>query len=424
MHFQLIDKNKKPMLSLWQGIWLAALLGALLSLIDSMQYIATAIPGVAMVIAAGFLPKKWKWAIGAACLGSCLLWLGLRFAPIVDGLAFLTNRLFTLSEESQNYYYIHFNAVGYATTESLLFLSCFLGVLCVLVGGAFYLALTLLLAVVIAYFGVSPDIVWVCILITIAFANALPKRGRWIPAILIAIFVAVTAFSLQTIDPDPNVRINYIAEDLWDMIVPPDPPQMEETAPTDMTDMTDFTDVTEMPELPDLEDLATMETLPGMQIPPGLQGNPQATGGLRVPQAEQVSKPTKPGTEKTEKKSKPIPILPILVTLLSLAAVGGVWMLIVAQKRKRNRAAMYVQNNAEAIRGMYLYARRWRAMNDSPGVIRPEVEAIWLEAAFSEHEMTDAQREGMLSFVRYSAADTWNKLTWWERLIVSFITAL
>lgn len=409
------------MLSLWQGVWLVALLGALLSLIDSMQYIATVIPGVAMVIAAGFLPKRWRWAIGAACLGSCLLWFGLRFAPIVDGLAFLTNRLFTLSEESQNYYYIHFNAVGFATTESLLFLSCFLGVLCVLVGGAFYLVLTLLLAIVIAYFGVSPDIVWVCILITIAFTNALPKRGRWLPAILIAIFVAVIAFSLQTIDPDPNIRIDNIAENLWDMVVPQDPPQVEETAPTDMTD---FTEMTELPELPDLEDLATMETLPDMQIPPDFQGNPQATGGLRLPQAEQVPKPINPGKEETKIKAKPIPILPILVTILSLAAVGGIWMLIAAQKRKRNRAAMYVQNNAEAIRGMYLYARRWRAMNESPSAIQPEVEAIWLEAAFSEHEMTDTQREGMLSFVRYSAADTWNKLTWWERLIVSFITAL
>ena len=203
--------------------------------------------------------------------------------------------------------------------------------------------------------------------------------------------------------------------------MPPDVPEMEETAPTDMTDMTDATEAT---ELPDLEDLATMETLPDVAIPPELQENPQATGGLQIPQVEQVPRPINPGKEPTEIKAKPIPILPILVTILSVAAVGGVWLLIAAQKRKRNRAAMYVQNNAEAIRGMYMYARRWRELNDSPGRIRPEVEAIWLEAAFSEHEMTAAQRETMLSFVRYAAADTWNKLTWWERLVVCFITAL
>lgn len=54
----------------------------------------------------------------------------------------------------------------------------------------------------IAYFGVAPSIVWLSILIAAAFANGLPKRKRWLPALLIAAFVAAETISVQTVTPE------------------------------------------------------------------------------------------------------------------------------------------------------------------------------------------------------------------------------
>lgn len=406
MHFQLVEKRKTSEFGLWRGVWLAALMGALLSLVDSLQYFYAVLPGVAIVIAAGFLPWKWQKVVGVVSFASCVIWLVLRLMPIGDGLGFLANRLFDLSEAGQDYYYVHFDVVRNAPAESLFFVTCALGAVCLLLGGAINLVLTLLLAIMIAYFGVAPDIVWLSILIVAAFANALPKQGRWLPAVLIAAFVATTAISVQTVAPEPSVRISAIAEALLELFEPETPPDDVEPPPTEPP---------EVEELPEMDDIPEMEELP--EIQEGLE----ATEALPMPQTPQLQNP---GGKPSQNESKRLPIIPILTAILSVFSVWGIWLLYIGKKRKGRRAAMYAQNNAEAIRGMFLYAKQWRKLNVSPKDIPQEVEDIWLEAAYSEHEMSAAQRETMLSFVRYSAADTWNTLSWWKRLLVCFYHAL
>ncbi|MBQ7328815.1 MAG: hypothetical protein IJX01_02780 [Oscillospiraceae bacterium] len=410
MHFQFIE-NKKPTLpGLWCGIWFFAVMGALLSLVDSLEYFLAVLPGVVLVIAAGFLPRKWQRMIGAGIFALCLLWLLLRFAHIGDGLGFLANRLFTLSEEGQAFCYTHFNVVRNAPEESLVLVSCALGALCLLLGGAVNLVLTLLLAIMVAYFGVAPSIVWLSILVFAAFANGLPKKERWLPAILIAAFVAATALSVQTLAPEPNVQIDNIAENLWDTFMPPIP---EDPEPP-------LTEPSEAPEIPDIEDYPEM--LETMQIPEGV------TLPGKIPSVPQIEIPPttiRPvGPEKEPAQKVRIPIVPILVTILAIATVSAAVVLFANQKRKRVRAAMYAQNTAEAIRGMYLYARRWREWNAYADEIPSEIEDIWLEAAYSDHEMTAAQLESMRSFVRDCAQNTWNNLNWWKRLAVYFYHAL
>ena len=117
-------------------------------------------------------------------------------------------------------------------------------------------------------------------------------------------------------------------------------------------------------------------------------------------------------------------IVPILSAVLAVSAVGAVWLMIAARKRKKNRLAMYAENKAAAIRGMYLYAKHWRKLNAFAGEIPEEVEAIWLEAAYSDHEMTDAQRDEMRAFVETSARKAWKNLNWWQRFVVYFCRAL
>lgn len=410
MHFQFVEKKKPALPGIWCGIWFFAVMGALLSLVDSLEYFLAVLPGVALVIAAGFLPRKWQRIIGAGIFTLCLLWLLLRLAPIGDGLGFLANRLFTLSEEGQAFCYTHFNVVKNAPQESLAFVSCALGALCLLLGGAVNLVLTLLLAIMVAYFGVAPSIVWLSILVFAAFANGLPKKERWLPAILIAAFVAATALSVQTLAPEPNVRIEHIAENLWDAFMPPIPDDPE-SLPTEPS---------EAPEIPDIEDYPEM--LETMQIPEGvtLPGKIPSVPQIEIPPT--TIRPVGPEKEPTQKVK--IPIVPILVTILAIATVSAAVVLFANQKRKRVRAAMYAQNTAEAIRGMYLYARRWREWNAYADEIPAEVEDIWLEAAYSDHEMTDAQVERMRAFVRDTAQETWNNLNCWKRFAVYFYHTL
>lgn len=411
MHFQFIEKKKPALPGIWCGIWLGVLMGALLSLTDSLEYFLAALPGVAIVIAAGFLSRKWQRVIGAGIFALCLLWLLLRVAHIGDGLGFLANRLFSLSEEGQNFYYTHFPVVRNAPEESLAFVSCALGALCLLLGGAVNLMLTLLLAIMVAYFGVSPSIVWLSILVFAAFANALPKQRRWLPAILIAAFVAATAISVQTVAPEPNIRISSIPKALWEFFTPETPPQDLELPPTGPTEMLEIPDIEDYPEM-----WETMQIPEGATLPGKIPAKPQT-----VIRPTTVT-PASPGKEPIQKVK--IPIVPILATILAIAAVSSAWLWLAARKRKRNRAAMYAQNTAEAIRGMYLYARRWREWNAYADEIPSEIEDIWLEAAYSDHEMTAAQLESMRSFVRDCAQNTWNNLNWWKRFAVYFYYAL
>ena len=394
---------------LWCGIWFFALMGALLSMVGSSAYFLAVLPGVAIVIAAGFLSKKWQRIIGAGTLGLCLLWLLLRLVFIGDGLAFLANRLFTLSEEGQDFCYTHFNVVRNAPGESLVLVSCALGALCLLLGSAVNLALTLTLAIMVAYFGVAPSIVWLSILVFAAFANGLPKKGRWLPAILIAIFVAATAFTVQKMAPEPSVRIENIAENFWEAMMPPTP---EEPEPLP-------TEPSEAPEIPDIEDATEMQET--IKLPEDFEF-PNATAKPQIEIRPTTVIPVGPG-KKPVKKVK-IPIVPILVTMASIAVLWAILLLILEKKRNRNRKAMYAENAAEAIRGMYLYARRWRELNAYCDGIPADVEEIWLEAAFSEHKMTEAQLDRMRAFVHDSVQETLNNLNWWERFIVYFYYAL
>lgn len=412
MHFQLVENKKPTLLGLWCGIWFFAVMLALLSLVDSLEYFLAVIPGVVFVIAAGFLSRKWQRMIGAGVFALCLVWLLVRLAFIGDGLGFLANRLFTLSEEGQAFCYTHFNVVRNAPQESLVFVSCILGALCLLLGGAVNLVLTLLLAIMVAYFGVAPSIVWLSILVFAAFANGLPKKERWLPAILIAAIVAATALSVQTLMPEPNVKIDNIAENLWDIFMPP-MPEDPEPLPTEPS---------EAPEIPDIQDnpeiLETLKIPEDFELPEHIPTKPQN----QIPTTTVT--PVGPGEEETQKVKKNIPIVPILSVILSVAVVSAAVVLLANRKRKRGRAAMYAPNTAEAIRGMYLYARKWRKWNAYADEIPAEVEDIWLEAAYSDHEMTPDQLERMRTYVRDTAKEAWKNLNWWKRFVIYFYYAL
>ena len=130
------------------------------------------------------------------------------------------------------------------------------------------------------------------------------------------------------------------------------------------------------------------------------------------------------GGGRTYSKMKPSVWIPIAIVTGVLGIALAIWLLYIAGKRKRNRAGLHAQDNAEAIRNMFLYARRWRKLHPSAEEIPQEVKEIWLEAAYSEHEMTDAQVKAMRSYMRKSALATWKAMKWWQRLLVRYYHGL
>lgn len=419
MHFQLVDKTKQTRTGIWCGVWLAAALLALLSTIDSIQYFYTAIPGVALVIAASFLPKKWQKRAAIIVLSLCAVWLIFRFKFIFNGIGISANKLFKLSEDAQNYFYVYFKVFGKNPVEALFFISCLLGALCVLIGNIVNMVLTLLIAIVIAYFCVAPNILWLSVLVIVAFSNALPKKGRWLPAILVTVIVAVTAFSVQYIAPEPNAHISYFIANFWDIVIPSTKP-VETPTPIITPETQVNPDIPKPPEPQNPQDAPTIETPPDEEQSQ-IQETPGIMGGSPMPQ---MPNPDQPGMGKLNPGIPWGTITKIAGGIAFIALIIGIWLAVAAKKRKQNRAALYVQDNAEAIRAMYLYAKRWNKLNVFPTKMRGEINDMWLEAIFSEHEMTKEQRETMLKYVRYSAADAWNTLGTWERLAVYLYHAL
>jgi len=421
MHFQLVEKNKQSKQSVWSGVWIFAILAALLSLLDNFQYIYTAIPAVAIVVGAGFMPKKWQKRMAFIILGICAVWFVFRFKYVCNGIGILANRLFKLSEEAQNYYYVYFKVFGKSPVESLFFVSLILGAISVLLGSIVNMVMTLLIAIVIAYFCVAPNIIWLSVLIVAAFSNALPKKGRWLPAILVTVVVAITAVSMQIVAPEPNEDITYFAENFWDIVIPSTSKPIQKPTPIITPETQINPDKPKPPEQQNPQEEIPPVQKPQEEDPPDLEENPGIVGVSPIPQ---MPRPDESGVGKIKTGINWQFITRLAAALVIIGLVMAVWLAYAAKKRKQNRAAIYASNNAEAIRGMFRYAKKWRKLNVFPSKVRQEVEDLWLESVFSEHEMTDAQRDTMLSFVRYSAADAWNTLGTWERLAVYLYYAL
>lgn len=417
MHFQLVEKERQSLPGLWNGAWMIVLMGTLLSLLNSMAYCWTVLPGVALVVAAAYLSRKKGALVGLAVFALCAIWFLLRYMPIVDGFQFLSNRLFDLSEAAQGYCYTHFDVTKPAPAEGLVVASLVIGVLCVWLGGCVNLVLTLWIAVMIAYFGVMPGILWLAALIIVAFVNALPKQGRWLPAILIAAFVTVATCSIHIVAPEPNLQIATIIGNFWEAFLPTEiPPDVEEppteppTEPPVIEDEFDWEEDFEAPEATELPEVSEVPVWPDEDVPE-----------VEVTEPPVVLRPNGPGDGRTYNWGKHAPIGWIILGILIFLSVGYEYN---TRKLKRNRSPIRARDNAEAIRGMYLYARRWRKLHKAPEAIAPEVEEIWLEAAYSEHEMTDEKRELMRTFMRETARNTWNTMKWWERLFVRYVYGL
>ena len=166
MDFQFVDSKKEAVNKIGKILWLAAILCAFADLLDWMQYAPFLLPGLLLPLIPGKYRKALYGILGAVAV-YCLVRL--------ESIGYLANRLFALSEAAQSYEYDYFTVSVTHPGESLVLVSLIMGCLVSLWGSRANLALTAMLLIGIAYFGIAPGLLFLALL---AIAAALNLSGR------------------------------------------------------------------------------------------------------------------------------------------------------------------------------------------------------------------------------------------------------
>ena len=327
-------------------------------------------------------------------------------SKIGPGLAYMMNEFYDVAEESQAYLYDRF-AGGDGASEgdcriAMLWISSLTALLMALVPGrlrrAAGMLLTAAVMLMLAYYGVQPDTICVAamvlaLLLTLSKDN--PAAALPLMLVTVILFGAVTL-----IDPGESYGISRMNENVRDRIAFHS--ALIESGTPETEDPADFEDLTE-PEA-------------------GSEDSSLMTGSSSYVFAGFV--------------------------LLLAAAIGVAAYLLVKRFRKRRAAVREGIDSAdprEAVTAMFPYSVRWlkasgietreapfAEMTDDvrrvyetayAGRFR-EMYSLWREAAYSDHEITEADRRDMDRFTQDTIAmvsDRWNML---QRLRMRYKHAL
>ncbi len=358
-------------------IWLdsAALAGLLLwalGTLDRFDLLVWCLPGVALPLVLTVLPKKTGRIAGWTAFAFCLVLL----YPAWNGLLLLANRLFARSQAVQAYEYVYFAAVDGDAGLAALLLSVLLGLFCHIGGGWAIGALGVGLMAAMAYFGVTPEPVWLLI-------GGMPLAWRCLSQPRAGRILALTALA--------GVLFLLVMA-LFSKPIP---------AVSALDDR--------------LRDLAARGGVYYEQVPVPTRVPAPATVPPPFYQEEQPNRGVQPWQERT--------LFFVLAGLtLAILFVPAVIRDRAEKRRRINRAGLSDPDNAAAIRAMCLYARGWK--ETAPGEAPEEVRNIYLEAAFSDHPMTGEQREIMETYLRETAQSAWKRAGFFQKLRIRYWLAL
>lgn len=350
-------------------LWLGAIFLCALSMADFMRYGLWMLPGLGLL----FL-RRWRkvlYGILALCVAVAVLRL--------SSFATLANRLFARSDAVQSYVYDYFPVSTTDPREALALQSLMLGAAAGLWGKWACGGLSAALGVAIAYFGISPEPVWLALLALAGAVNALSGPVRWMDGVWTVLAVAMVFLLVLWLVPEPIPEVSAWDEGIRD----------------------------------------------------ALAGNAAAYTQLPEPNPVPAPEPVPPPPESAQQPSRGIlrAVGNLLLILLSAVTLALLFIPAVikdraGKRRAANRAPMEAEDHAAAIRGMYCYAQKWRALEAAPAPVPEEVENLWLEAAYSAHTLTEAQRETMARFVRISAERVWKQADWKKKLRITYQYAL
>ena len=341
-----------------------ALWGAFLWIIGRV----TLLPYAAIGALLAFCPLlgKHRRVVGGAL--SALLLLSLLLSrSISGGLAVLSNRLFAASEARQRYLYETFSASADSLVPAVLWGSALLA-LCFGWLGAWKKALPgvmafLMTAAACAYFGVTPGAFWLLLILSLAALTMLTKLD-WRAFAAVMVCAAVIAGLALWLAPGENARISALDDQLRDTLA--------------------FTTVTQHKQ-PENTPAPTPESQPEQEN--------------KEPMLLQIRESMDPKT---------ILLIVLIAVILLVLFVPAILRDRLQKRRDRNRAGMESADNAEAIRSTFRYALLWLRASESDAREMPGYDAaykLWQEAAFSDHAMSDAQRDQMTAFQK-TVSDT------------------
>ena len=318
-----------------------------------------------------FLPKRGKkWGIIA--LSVLLLgFLALRCSEILHGLQLLANRIFSLSEGRQSYEYDYFVVTQSASAlrEGAAFLSLAAAFVVYFHGG---LALTMLFYIAQAYFGITAPIGWLLLLLLTAVFSVLPQERLRLHGLFAALLLGGAALIVSCAAPTPNVRISGWDEQLRDRLA--------------------------------LHSIFYERTPEQVEIPQEQMPPPQNT--------EQSFPPS------TSERKVNVLFMTLLLLTLVLLFVPAVVRDRVRKRRARNRADFDNPDAATAIRAMYLHSRRWLRLRPEP--VPEDIDALWLQAAYSDHPLSDDRRAQMEQYLAQVEQRVWQSATKRERLRIRY----
>lgn len=406
----------------------AALCLVLGELFAAPLFLPALLLGASVLTAAMLIPARGARAL---CLGAAGLSV-LAFAlPLVRaGGMLLINRLYAASEAVNAYAY-RYLAVSAAdetaaVCAALTALAAPLGALCAAAAKrrGWTLALFLSVTVLEGYFGVTPH-AWKNLALFAALALLLVRgmsdAGRTAP---VAALAAVILLSVLLLAPRPNAAVESYSEHLRDEL-----------------------------------EIVLSGPQPGV-LPPETESNRTRRESRRHEETAQTDRnPEQPGqgfahlTQREQQISLPhradlLRIALLLLAVIALLVVPFFPFLLLNRAKRRaaeTNAALHAADNAAAIRAMFAHLMDWLCRcglqtenrpfvqcAEAVGALLPEgyaaryadAASIWQEAAYSDHSMTDAQRQTVDLLLHDTEAILYARAGRWMRFRLKYIDCL
>ena len=344
-----------------------ALWGAFLWMVGRVTLLPYAAAGSLLALFALFRDRRRRRTAGLILLAVSVLAMLVFWRPISGGLAQLANRLFDVSAARQRYLYDRFQASDGQPIAAVIAASALLAV-CLGWLGSLYQSLPGILALLLtaaacAYFGVTPGAPWLLAILVLSGFSMLkqPNLRTVLPLTLLAALLAGLALWLA---PGENARVSALDDQLRDALA--------------------LTTVTQQRQ-------------PENALTPTPESQPEQEN--KEPMLLQIRESMDPKT---------ILLIVLIAVILLVLFVPAILRDRLQKRRDRNRAGMESENNAEAIRATFRYALLWLRASESDALEMPGYDAtykLWQEAAFSDHAMSDTQRDQMTAF-QQTVSDT------------------
>ncbi len=396
------------------AVVIGAAMSLFLTLSNNYMLIPFVLPGVALFCLYTMLGNRIPGYIRQIIVVSFLMIV--LFAVVIfrnyfkDGMLLIMNDIFSVAEEYQAYIYKRYNISGAGYNHpglsmymTVAVLSSVTGLILAALPKACRRAVDVLAFVaavgVVAYYGITPS--WICTAILAAAMIVALCNGRLVPTwplILIAV-ILFGAFALA--DPGESSLVRGANEYLRDMFA-------YHTA-----------------YLPDYEEIDTTQPYIG-----GDDGTEPQSMFANVPHIG---------------KKKLLGVFAGIIILVIVAVVMIVHLRI-SSRRRLNKAGINSEDPVVAIRSMFPYAMRWLRLNRGIDIsnrpyseLVPQVKdhmsgsysskfeemlKLWQIAAYSDHKITDRERDIMRDFMDETISITKERLKLKDKLKARFRYAL